>query len=448
MKLCIHEGLTLNPHSTLPDGSAEIGLKQFAKHVLKPALVAEQLAFKSWRKKILSLPEDQRCAVSDPMLPAFEKELSELIFEKRKAQEVVAVLAPWYEDITLSKSEGYIRRIMEMDNRVLKDAFCIYFYECPYYKVNRVVVDRVAENRLYVRYNTAYKDQKQFVERIIGLCELCYSHSVLRIIPMEHPEDESRWLNIFSGKTKHLLDAHGAVIEEALMLGDEEGAEHCRKAEKRYFENISSCIVLTEAMRRYFEEKYGCEGVEFFKTPVLSQDITLNEGDVLDKSGPLTVVYAGGCQKWQNIPLMQEAIRARPDAIYKIFVSSPETFMELWGDEPLPANVTVKNGTPDEIKEAYLTAHYGFILRDDNPLNRVACPTKMMEYIQFGIIPIVKSRHIGDFEEMGLCMMPVEEYKDGVYAATVDFDNRTYINNKIVKRLKEAYVTQKYDYLF
>lgn len=436
MKLCIHEGLTLNPHSTLPDGSAEIGIKQLVKHILHPQVVADQLAFKTWRKKLLDLPESERYGAKDPMLLKFLGELSELIAEKKKSGKVAAVMAPWYEDTTLSKSEGYVRRIMEMDGRVLRDTFSVYLYECPYHKVNRIVVDRVREDRLYIRYNTAYKDQRSFVEKLVAMCDICYSHSVLRIIPMEHPEDESRWLNIFGDNTKHLLDAHGAVVEEALMVGDSVGAEYCRKAEKLYFDHVSACIVLTDSMRRYFEEKYGCEGVEFFKTPVLSRDIALAEGEMLDKSGPLTVVYAGGCQKWQNISLMQKAIRARSDAVYKIFVSSPDTFMTLWGAESLPENVSVKNGTPEEIKKAYLTAHYGFILRDDDPLNRVACPTKIMEYIQFDIVPIVKSPYIGDFYEMGLGVLSVEDFMEGRHPQDSEAVKR---NQGLVQQLQELY---------
>ena len=413
MRFCIHEGLTINPHATLPDGSAEVGLAQLAKHLTKPSFVLDQLAFKAKRTKLQKMCDEKRRNVVDPLLAPFEKELKALIAQQKQHQKVVAVLAPWYEDITLSKSEGYIRRIMEMDGSALKDAFCIYFYECPYYKVDRLVTDRVRDNRLYIRYNTAYANQQKLVETLISLCDICYSHSVLRIIPAQQPQDESRWLNIFGSNTKFLLDAHGAVIEEALMVGDKIGATLCQKAEKIWFERTDACIVLTDAMRQYFEAKYNCSRIHFFKTPVLSRDITLNEQDVLDKSGPLTVVYAGGCQRWQNIPLMQQAIRSRKDAQYHIFVSSPEPFMEMWGNEPLPENVHVKKGTPEEIKAVYLKAHYGLILRDDDPLNRVACPTKMMEYLQFGIVPIVKSPEIGDFLKMGLPMLPVEQFQCG-----------------------------------
>lgn len=48
-----------------------------------------------------------------------------------------------------------------------------------------------------------------------------------------------------------------------------------------------------------------------------------------------------------------------------------------------------------------MLAHYGFILRDKHILNRVAAPTKMVEYLFFGIIPIVKYEEIGDVLKLG-----------------------------------------------
>src|SRR5690606_6210947 len=64
-------------------------------------------------------------------------------------------------------------------------------------------------------------------------------------------------------------------------------------------------------------------------------------------------------------------------------------------------NLRVLTVTPDELGDYYRQAHYGFILRDDITVNRVACPTKMVEYLFYGITPIVKSPSIGDFPERG-----------------------------------------------
>ena len=65
------------------------------------------------------------------------------------------------------------------------------------------------------------------------------------------------------------------------------------------------------------------------------------------------------------------------------------------------ARIELKSVAPEELAEYYESAHYGFILRDDNVINTVANPTKMIEYLQYGIVPIVKSPNIGDFATYG-----------------------------------------------
>ena len=56
----------------------------------------------------------------------------------------------------------------------------------------------------------------------------------------------------------------------------------------------------------------------------------------------------------------------------------------------------------DELKKEYEKAQYGFTLRDNIIVNEVACPTKLIDYVKYGIIPILKSDKIGDFVENGL----------------------------------------------
>lgn len=56
---------------------------------------------------------------------------------------------------------------------------------------------------------------------------------------------------------------------------------------------------------------------------------------------------------------------------------------------------------------------YGFTLRDDIIVNEVACPTKLIDYVKYGIIPILKSDKIGDFVENGLEYVRIEDFING-----------------------------------
>lgn len=59
-------------------------------------------------------------------------------------------------------------------------------------------------------------------------------------------------------------------------------------------------------------------------------------------------------------------------------------------------NVILDSVFPEELYKYYSIAHYGFLLRDDHVLNEVAAPTKLTEYLYYGIVPILKFEEIGD----------------------------------------------------
>ena len=114
-----------------------------------------------------------------------------------------------------------------------------------------------------------------------------------------------------------------------------------------------------------------------------------------------TAAYAGNLMPWQNIPLLQQLMRQAGERFaYRIFTPQPQEFTAM-AKEPLPPH-TVASAAPQQVLESYRDCQFGFALRDDSAVNRVACPTKIMEYIQFGLIPVLKSPHIGDFVELGL----------------------------------------------
>ena len=436
----LHDGLTLNPADTLQDGSAEIPLSRLFSVKAGLSGVPGQLAFKLRRQRLKRMSAKKRFVLRDRGSEELLSELLEIIREKKKQTAVLAVLAPWHEDATLSKSEGYLRRIAEIDSRILFDFFCVYVYECPYHRPDRIVADRLSDTRIYIRYNADYSSQLRFAEAVIRECGVLYSHSVLRIIPNDAPEDRRRWLDIFSGDVRHILDVHGAVMEENALLGKESENVWVKRAEELYFNHIEHALVLTSAMRRYFEDRYECGKIIFTVTPVFSVDISGGPEEAYVKQGALSAVYSGGCQAWQNIELMQRAIRQGAQlAEYLLFVSEPEVFGDLWGDEPMPANVRVKTGTPDEVRTAYLRAHYGFILRDDNILNRVACPTKLMEYIRFGIVPVMKFAEIGDFMDLGLEYVPLEQFMDGALPPESERERMARTNLGIARRLEGEY---------
>jgi len=109
-------------------------------------------------------------------------------------------------------------------------------------------------------------------------------------------------------------------------------------------------------------------------------------------------------QKWQQVYKMIEAIQNTSDYyIYKFFCPAPQNALAMLSDDLRnKASIEIDSKPSKEIFTAYRACHYGFILRDSTIVNRVACPTKLIEYLSMGIVPIVDCEDIGDFKKMGM----------------------------------------------
>jgi len=63
----------------------------------------------------------------------------------------------------------------------------------------------------------------------------------------------------------------------------------------------------------------------------------------------------------------------------------------------------------------YQKHDFGLVLRDDTPVNRVACPTKLYEYMTIGLVPIVRSPALGDFLDFNYAYVTEEEFLEGFF---------------------------------
>ena len=102
---------------------------------------------------------------------------------------------------------------------------------------------------------------------------------------------------------------------------------------------------------------------------------------------------------------------------YKFLILSGQKkrFEHLIRHKNFPAGkIDVISVKPEELESYYELAHYGFILRDDILVNRVANPTKLAEYLQYGIIPVVKLVDIGDYARYDYDYLPYGEVNNSL----------------------------------
>jgi hypothetical protein len=62
------------------------------------------------------------------------------------------------------------------------------------------------------------------------------------------------------------------------------------------------------------------------------------------------------------------------------------------------------------LHQEYAKAQFGFLLRSPDLVNRVACPTKLAEYLEHGIIPILLQPEIGDLLHLGIRHVLLEDF--------------------------------------
>jgi glycosyltransferase involved in cell wall biosynthesis len=225
-----------------------------------------------------------------------------------------------------------------------------------------------------------------------------YIHSIhsLKYIPY--------FFLFFKGKKKIILDAHGVVPEEMKMYHKNFHYLYFLWIEKRIFKQLSDCLCVTCSMINHFKNRYSnplnyhhFSTSELMKIPEhFNQKIILSELNI--KEDEVVIIYSGNTQVWQNIPLMIESIRTIKNVKILILTGEKYLFETMLKNAGLfIKSINILSIEPKNLYKYYSICHYGYILRDNNIVNNVANPTKMLEYLQFGITPIVLSPKIGDY---------------------------------------------------
>ena len=97
---------------------------------------------------------------------------------------------------------------------------------------------------------------------------------------------------------------------------------------------------------------------------------------------------------------------------HRLYCPAPDSVRQML-PEAVRSQIIIDHKTHAELTEIYTKCHYGFILREDIVVNRVACPTKLVEYLAMGVVPIVDSANIGDFRTMGMRSITLEQLLRG-----------------------------------
>lgn len=310
---------------------------------------------------------------------------------------------------TEREKDGYYQRIRSIDNLFL-DRWRIYIDPFP---ISRKMswYEFPSTKTLVIKPNLTGFEKISIICIIFCLlkCRIAYFHSLLsvgRIFNYKY-----FWKNFL---IKRIIDLHGAVPEEFELQGDPDNAKYFNMVEKFVLQNVDHIIVVTKAMQQHVLNKYpGLISAEFINLPIF-QDFSEEISEKPLQDGKPIIIYSGGVQKWQQIPKMIQAINSTINLNnYRIFCPDPEIIYDFFDPEMLHNSfLIIGSKNLSELNKEYKESHYGFILREDLIVNRVACPTKLIEYLAMGIVPIVDFEKIGDFSDFGMKYVRLDQLLD------------------------------------
>lgn len=324
--------------------------------------------------------------------------------------------------------DGMISRIKAIDEHFVYEDRCYLYVSIrknlkSYYAIHNNV--EVYELNLFFHF---FK-----IISILFSAESIYSHSIYMI--------RNIWFLMPFYQGKIVLDIHGVVPEEVRFFGGNRVSYiFMSLVEKIIFRKKNIIVVcVTNAMCNHFKKKYKKFKGKFLVFSIFPEHLIETaskiEGDNLKTDdNSITVLYSGGNALWQKVDLMLSVIEKNQAANIKyiILTKDIQEFRNKIEKRTINLdNLLLKSVSPHELSEYYKKADYGFILRDDNVVNKVANPTKLVEYLFYGIIPIVTSPSIGDYLDYGYEYLKLDDYNTMIAKPI----NKSYVNIAVAKKL-------------
>ena len=194
----------------------------------------------------------------------------------------------------------------------------------------------------------------------------------------------------------------GAAPEERAMQGNSKINQYLNAFLEWFSLRKSKYnIFVSNAIREHFEYKYHVDlsSNHYTICPCFNEYNVSKNCFEKDAKKPYSFVYSGGLGAWQ---CFEQTLR-----VYKIIKSNiPESTFSVFTFEVEKArkianecglfDVDVKYVNKEDMNNALKPFMYGFVLREESVVNKVATPTKLSNYVSNGVIPICSSV-ISDF---------------------------------------------------
>lgn len=185
----------------------------------------------------------------------------------------------------------------------------------------------------------------------------------------------------------------GLYPEEARLHFSSRAREWLQRRFERFaLPRVRGAVMVSEAMRAHFRALYPGLALPSSVMPCVNSRLDESCFAVPGKYDRPSFVYAGSLHAWQcvakTLAVFQRVREALPDATLSIFtrdVAAARSMVDAAG----LSGVDVAFVPLAELQGRLARFKYGFVLREDHIVNRVATPTKVSSYMAAGVIPVM-----------------------------------------------------------
>lgn len=335
----------------------------------------------------------------------------------------LCIIAPYYSEKKMT--DGYFRRVHFSDTllETVPRIFLDFENHSP-----KTTFTKIDSNKIVIHFSPK-KILRLIIPTLIFLfCHRAYYESVWQV----------RKYFLHFPFLKNYVDVHGSVPEEEFLGKRYQAAQTYSEIEEATIKHADHLFCVSDAMMKHFRHKYGKQLKAKMSVLPIMDEKTFEVDNFIQKkfNAKPIVVYAGGIFEWQNIELMQDVINAQINkATYEVYTPTPNLFWDTWKVPKNRNKLSVKAATPEYLfTKVYPKTNYGFALRDDIVVNNVACPTKITEYLRYGIIPILKTPNVGDFVSLGMQYLSLDEAFAGKYFNKTKYLSVVNNNYEVLKK--------------
>jgi len=196
----------------------------------------------------------------------------------------------------------------------------------------------------------------------------------------------------FKGYHKFIIWQQGATADESFMRN------HSRirywmlnKIDTFVMKKAKAVLFVSQYMKDHYENLANRSFIsKSYIMPCFNEVFESTVYDNKDYSNK-TFTYVGSLDLWQcfeqTVILYKQIEDAVPEAYFKVLTFDTENAERIIKEKGI-RHYSVKCVPKEEVRNELESVNYGFVIREDNMVNRVATPTKISSYMAAGVIPI------------------------------------------------------------